>query len=117
MADQLVYDLSSATEGSPTVFIKKDWLSILDNQNGQYSGNQSVIDSSQLSNSNRWMSYREAYLQIPMVMTLTSDTVNVGFKPFVTATAVDYACGLKNWFGSCIHSIQCDWNGVTKEYL
>jgi hypothetical protein len=45
MADQLVYDLSSQTEGSPTVFIKRDWLSILDNQNGQYSGNQCVIDT------------------------------------------------------------------------
>ena len=113
MADQLVYDLSSATEGSPTVFIKRDWLSILDNQNGQYSGNQSVIDTSQLSNSNRWMSYREAYLQIPMVMTLTSDANNVGFKPATAATSADYACGLKNWFGSVIHSIQVDWNGVT----
>ena len=112
-ADQLVYDLSSATEGIPTVFIKRDWLSILDNQNGQYSGSQSVVDTSQLSNSNRYMSYREAYLQIPMVMTLTSDAVNTGFKPATTTSSADYACGLKNWFGSVIHSIQVDWNGVT----
>jgi len=113
MSDQLVYDLSSQTEGTPTVFIKRDWLSILDNQNGQYSGNQCVIDTSQLSNSNRFMSYREAYLQIPMVMTLTGDTINVGFAPATAATSCDYACGLKNWFGSIIHSIQCDFNGVT----
>ena len=113
MADQLVYDLSSQTEGSPTVFIKRDWLSILDNQNGQYSGNQCVIDTSQLSNSNRFMSYREAYLQIPMVMTLTGDAVNIAFAPATAATSCDYACGLKNWFGSVIHSIQVDWNGVT----
>lgn len=113
MADQLVYDLSSQTEGSPTVFIKRDWLSILDNQNGQYSGNQAVIDTSQLSNSNRFMSYREAYLQIPMVMTLTSDVNNIGFAPATLGTSCDYACGLKNWFGSVIHSIQVDWNGVT----
>jgi hypothetical protein len=113
MADQLIYDLSSATEGSPTVFIKRDWLSILDNQNGQYSGSQSVVDTSQLSNSNRYMSYREAYLQVPMVMTLTSDANNIGFKP-ATTTPADYACGLKNWFGSVVHSIQVDWNGVTE---
>jgi len=113
MADQLVYDLSSQTEGSPTVFIKRDWLSILDNQNGQYSGNQCVIDTSQLSNSNRFMSYREAYLQIPMVMTLTGDTNNLAFAPATAATSCDYACGLKNWFGSIFHSIQVDWNGVT----
>lgn len=113
MADQLVYDLSSQSEGSPTVFIKRDWLSILDNQNGQYSGNQCVIDTSQLSNSNRFMSYREAYLQIPMVMTLTGDANNYGMAPATAATSCDYACGLKNWFGSVIHSIQVDWNGVT----
>lgn len=113
MSDQLVYDLSSQTEGTPTVFIKRDWLSILDNQNGQYSGNNCVIDTSQLSNSNRFMSYREAYLQIPMVMTLTGDTINLTFAPATAGTSCDYACGLKNWFGSIIHSIQVDWNGVT----
>ena len=116
MSDQLVYDLASQTEGQPTVFIKRDWLSILDNQNGSYSGNQAVIDTSQLSNSNRFMSYREAYLQLPMVMTLTTDAFDAGanqFLPVAAATSCDYVCGLKNWFGSMIHSIQVDWNGVT----
>ena len=113
MSDQLVYDLASQTEGPPMVFVKRDWLSILDNQNGQYSGNQCVIDTSQLSNSNRFMSYREAYLQIPMVMTLTGDANNLGFAPATAATSCDYACGLKNWFGSIIHSIQVDWNSTT----
>jgi len=113
MSDALIYDLSSQTEGSPTVFVRKDYLSLIDNQNGSYSGNQSVIDTSQLSNSNRYMSYANAYLQIPMVMTLTADAVGVAFLPTVAATTCDYACGLKNWFGSIIHSIQAEWNGVT----
>jgi hypothetical protein len=116
MSDVLLYDLSSQTEGSPTVFVKKDWLSILDNQNGSYSSNQCVIDTSQLSNSNRFMSYREAYLQIPMVMTLTGDA-NDTIKCNTAATSCDYACGLKNWFGSIIHSIQVDWNGTTKNQI
>lgn len=113
MSDALIYDLSSQTEGSPTVFVRKDYLSLLDNQNGSYSGNQSVIDTSQLSNSNRYMSYANAYLQIPMVMTLTADANGVGFAPDTAATSADYACGLKNWYGSIIHSIQAEWNGVT----
>lgn len=113
MSDQLVYDLASDTEGVPTVFIRRDWLSILDNQNGQYSSGQIVVDTSQLSNSNRFMSYREAYLQLPMIMTLTNDVADIGFTPATTGTSCDYACGLKNWFGSMIHSIQVDWNGVT----
>ena len=113
MSDALIYDLSSQTEGPPTVFVRKDWLSLIDNQNGSYSGNQSVIDTSQLSNSNRYMSYANAYLQIPMVMTLTADANGVGFAPATAGTSADYACGLKNWYGSIIHSIQAEWNGVT----
>lgn len=113
MSDALVYDLSAQTEGAPTVFVRKDWLSLLDNQNGSYSGNQSVIDTSQLSNSNRFMSYANAYLQIPMVMTLTETGANTAFAPATAATTCDYACGLKNWYGSIIHSLQVEWNGVT----
>jgi hypothetical protein len=37
--------MSSQSEGSPALFVKKDWLSILDNQNQSYQGNQSVIDA------------------------------------------------------------------------
>ena len=113
MSDALIYDLSSQTEGSPTVFVRKDYLSLLDNQNGSYSGNQSVIDTSQLSNSNRYMSYANAYLQIPMVMTLTANTVGAAFDPTVVATNCDHVLGLKNWYGSIIHSIQAEWNGVS----
>ena len=113
MSDALVYDLSAQTEGAPTVFVRKDWLSLLDNQNGSYSGNQSVIDTSQLSNSNRFMSYANAYLQIPMVMTMTADANGAGFSPATAATSADYCLGLKNWYGSIIHSLQVEWNGVT----
>ena len=70
MSDKLVFDLAQEVEGSPSVFIRKDWLNILDNQNQNYNNNQSVIDTSQLSNSNKYMSYREAYLSIPFLVTL-----------------------------------------------
>jgi hypothetical protein len=76
--DKLVYDLSSETEGSPNVFVRKDWLNIMDNQSQNYSSNQSVIDTSQLSNSNKWMSYREAYLQIPLLLTFTGSANGQG---------------------------------------
>jgi hypothetical protein len=38
-ADTLVFDMSSQSEGSPAIFVRKDWLSILDNQNQNYQGN------------------------------------------------------------------------------
>jgi hypothetical protein len=110
MADTLVYDLASMTEGSPNVFVKKDWLNILDNQNGQYRGNQSVIDTSQLSNSNKYMNYREAYLAVPLVLTGSGAALG---DTSVAATSADYAIGLKNWYGTLIHSLTLDFNGTT----
>jgi hypothetical protein len=109
--DKLVFDLSQEIEGSPNVFVKKDWLNILDNQNQNYGGNQSVIDTSQLTNSNKYLSYREAYLLCPLMLTLTNTTAI--FAPDTAGTSSDYAIGLKNWFGSIIHSYTLDYNGTT----
>ena len=116
MADTLVFDMSSMAEGTPSVFVRKDWLSILDNQNQNYQGNQSVIDTSQLANSNKYMNYREAYLTVPMVLTLTQTvgaTAVIAFAPNTTGTSADYAVGLKNWYGSVVHSFTLDYNGTT----
>jgi hypothetical protein len=132
-ADKLVFDLSNEIEGQPQVFIKKDWLNILDNMNQNYSANQTIIDTSQLSNSNKFMNYREAYLSVPLLMTLTGPayvaavnaaTAPAGFQPasqppiggaagYIQQTACDYVMGLKNWFGTVIHSFTLDMNGTT----
>jgi len=109
--DKLVFDLSQEIEGSPNIFVKKDWLNILDNQNGNYSANQSVVDTSQLSNSNKYLNYREAYLSVPMIMALSTTTA-VAWQTDGT-TSADYSMGLKNWFGSIIHSFTLDYNGTT----
>jgi hypothetical protein len=116
--DTLVYDLSSMTEGTPQVFVKKDWLNILDNQSGNYQGNQSVVDTSQLANSNKYMNYREAYLAVPMVLTATASALGAGataqmIDPQAVASSFDYTLGLRNWFGSIIHSFTLDYNGTT----
>lgn len=136
MSDKLVFDLSQEIEGSPNVFIRKDWLNILDNQNQNYNNNQSVIDTSQLSNSNKWMNYREAYFLIPFVLSLgrigavvpSAETVtDVGTPSFlpdattgapttvgtISGASPDSIVGLKNWFGQIIHSFTLDYNGTT----
>ena len=116
-SDKLVFDLASEIEGSTNVFIKKDWVNILDNMNTNYSSNQSVVDTSQLSNSNKYMSYREAYLLVPMLLTVTNASAtgatNTNFAPDTGATSCDYCIGLKSWFGQIIHSFTLDYNGVT----
>ena len=121
MSDKLVFDLAQEVEGSPNVFIRKDWLNILDNQNQNYNNNQSVIDTSQLSNSNKYMSYREAYLSIPFLLTVAQTSTVVGgttaptatFGPNDSVSSADYCVGLKNWFGQIIHSFTLDYNGTT----
>ena len=123
MSDKLVFDLAQEVEGSPNVFIRKDWLNILDNQNQNYNNNQSVLDTSQLSNSNKYMSYREAYLSIPLLVTVATNGFDTninpptataaGFDPLTAATSADYCVGLKNWFGQIIHSFTLDYNGTT----
>ena len=100
--DKLVFDLANEIEDVPNVFVRKDWINILDNQNGNYNSNQSVIDTSQLSNSNKYMSYREGYLATPLLMTLTSPSLTGALINSATNSA-DFVVGLKNWFGSIIH--------------
>ena len=116
--DKLVFDLSQELESTPSVFIKKDWLNILDNQNGNYNSNQATLDTSQLANSNKYVSYREAYLEVPMLLTVasanaTASIVAADFAPETTATSVDYAIGLKNWFGQMIHSFTLEMGNST----
>ena len=132
MCDKLVFDLSQEVEGSPNVFVRKDWVNILDNQNQNYSNSQSIIDTSQLSNSNKYMSYREAYLAMPLLMTMALPVGNISivnsalganaaaadislgnWNTSTTGTSADYVMGLKNWFGTMIHSMTLDYNGST----
>jgi hypothetical protein len=106
--DKLVFDLSQEVEGSPNVFIRKDWINILDNQNTNYQNNQCIIDTSQLSNSNKYMGYREGYLAVPMLASYRGMGQGAGPR-----TLNDYGIGLKNWFGTMIHSFTLDYNGTT----
>lgn len=111
-ADSLVFDMSQVSDSPPAVFVRKDWLNILDNQSQNYSGNQCVIDTSQLANSNKYMNYREAYLSIPLLMTINATTqATVNLTP--ATASCDYALALKGWSGSLIHSLTLDYNGTT----
>ena len=114
MSDAIIYDMAEQTQGSPNIFLNKSWLSILDNQNNSYSGNQCVIETSALSNNNRYLNFREAYLSVPLLLTLTTPGSGANtFAPVTPASSADWAVGLKNWYGSVIHSISVDLGGST----
>lgn len=108
--DSLVFEMANQSEGSPSIFVKKDWLNVLDSQNGNYSGNQCVIETSQLANSNKYMNYREAYLAMPLILTATGTSIA---NPGTAATSMDYGFGLKNWFGTIVHSMTVELGGTT----
>ena len=72
-----------------------------------------VLDTSQLANSNKYMAYREAYLAVPLLLTATNGSLGLLAGPNNSTTSADRAFGLKNWFGSIIHSITLDYAGTT----
>ena len=50
--DQVVYELSNASGNvDSSIFLQKAWVSLLDNNNNNYSSGQVTLDTSQLSNS------------------------------------------------------------------
>jgi len=91
--DSLVFDMSQMTEGSPSVFVKRDWLNIQDQQNGNYGGNQLVIDTSQLANSNKYMAYREAYITMPLTLAVSAPIVTVAAYANTVAVVQDLSGG------------------------
>jgi hypothetical protein len=105
--DSIVYDMASQSESEPNIFVKKNWISILDNNNGNYSSSNLVIDTSQISNSSSWASYREAYISMPLTLCLATNTASNTFNP-TAANSVDYGVGLKNSYFSMIHSLSID---------
>jgi hypothetical protein len=58
------------------------------------------------------MNYRESYLVVPMMLTMTS-AQTTGFSPATSGDSADFAVGLKNWYGSIVHSLTLDMNGTT----
>jgi len=116
VGDKLVFDMATENEQIPSVFVRKDWITLNDNNNGVYSSSNAVIETSSISNSNKYASYRESYLSIPLLLTLTPSTSTGGataFAPNTAATSADYALGLKNSFLHIIHSMQIEMNGTS----
>ena len=110
MSDQVVYDMSQSSEQAPSIFLRKDWISVMDNNNTSYASNNLTLDTSALSNSNKYISWREGFLSVPLLLTVTS---NAAWAITTAATAADYGFGLKNNYASVIHSVSVDLQGST----
>jgi hypothetical protein len=111
--DSIVYEISSSDYKRENIFLSKNWLSTIDLNNGVYSTNQMVIDSSAISNSNRFIGYREGIVVCPLTLTLSCTSNSANFAPATTASSLDWTLGLKNWFGTLIHSQSLELSGST----
>ena len=101
--------MSSAPEGQASIFPRKDYLSLLDSNNGSYVSNNIIFETSSIANSNRFCSWRDSYLLVPLLITLTS---GAAFRPADADTSADFVVGLKNHYGTIISSYSLDYNGA-----
>ena len=91
-----------------SVFNKREWLYINDTTT-QYDQGTSIIETTSLSNNSKFLDYNSAYLSVPLLITLTSNTAtNTG-----VSTAMPYmkSVSFKQSFLSMINSITVDLNG------
>jgi len=111
MKDLVTYSKSVEEKSSDSVFLNQSWLQVLDSNNGSYSSSQATLETTSLASSDRFMDYREAYLSIPLLLTLGNST-NVNTAGLTGATNVSKIMGLKNSYTSLIHSMSVDLNGT-----
>lgn len=105
--DNFLYDVSNTSEVQTEPFTKREVVYVLDSNNGSYNG-QILLDTSSLSNSGKWASYSEAYLQVPLVVYLQANNW-AGLQ----ATSVPFSMGLKAGYHHLIHSISVEYNNVS----
>lgn len=111
MKDLVTYSKSVEEKSSESVFLNQSWLQVLDSNNGSYSSGQSTLETTSLSSSDRFMDYREAYLSIPLLLTLGNAT-KANTAGLADATDSSKIMGLKNSYTSLIHSMSVDLNGT-----
>jgi hypothetical protein len=107
MSDQTLIELSTANQQIEEVFTKKEVLMITDQNNGTYTGTIQ-IDSSSLANSGRYQDWKNSYLEIPLVITLSGPDVNA-----FNNDEFPFAVALKNGFHQILNSYSIEWNNTS----
>lgn len=101
-SDVTIFDESINHLEHSKPFSGKSMLYQNDQNNANYSG-QIQLDCSSLSNSGKWLNYKEAYLQIPFLVTMQG-SVDI-------STAVNaFSVGLKSGYYQLIESMSVDLN-------
>ena len=112
MADNLVFEESINTEVDRSEFTQKKWIYVNDNNNGNYTS-QIVLDTTPLSNSGGWVNWSEAYIVMPLVVQLTTDTTANSAKLPMGSSIADYSWAFKSGFWHLINSMSVEFNNQT----
>lgn len=104
--DSLVFESSIATEVSSSEFVEKQWLYVVDNNNGAYAS-QVVLDTTPLSNSGAYINWSEAFILMPLVLQYER---TAGSAVGAGAAGFDSMMGLKSGFWNMLHSLTCEFN-------
>ena len=106
MADSLLYQISASTELSGEPFIRRENVYIIDQNNGSYTNNTVILDCAAVSNAGKWADFQNAYITVPLCVTMTSTYDFTGVD-------TDFAVGLKNGFHQLIASVNIEYNNTS----
>jgi hypothetical protein len=106
MADTIIYELSTQQEPLSEKFISKKFLTVTDNNNGVYNSTSLVIDCASLSSTNEFLSFREAVLQVPIVITLR----DISASPANISANVGNLVTLKSGAHHLFHNMTISFN-------
>jgi len=104
------YSMSNESgQSMPVPFLKKELLYQIDNNNStNYQRNTVQFETSSFSNSGKWFDFRDGFISIPLVMTITRD---VGHA--ISADDAKQLLQMKASNLSIIDSIQVEMNNTT----
>lgn len=100
--DNFIYEVSTEDQSSLNTVEQQQWIFANDASNNNYSSNQIVFDLTSFYNASTLISWREAYIQIPLISVVEST--------FTTGASIlrPNAYALKNGYANLINSIQVE---------
>jgi hypothetical protein len=103
--DNLVFEESVNAEITDSEFISRKWVYVNDNNSQNYSS-QVIIDTTPLANAGGYVNWSEAYMIMPLNVTLTGTAGNL---PAVGDNG-DWSWAFKNGFWQMINSMTVEFN-------
>lgn len=115
--DQTIYDqaVSAGDSNDDSDVIQKKVSYIIDSNQGNYSSNQVIFETQAISNSQEWNNLRDAFIVLPLVMSMSGTDDGVANPVDFTSNHIkntDFALMLKNR-DALLHSVSVDYDGMT----